>query len=271
MQSNAVLMGCILLAASAIVRGRWWRSAWLLAAPIYIKLWPAVVAGLLGVHWPRKLIARMTLACAALAAVPFLTKAPAEVVKYYHDWVTTLAARQATADRFAGYRDAWTIWEQFHTPVNKQAYFASQVAAGLAVFGWSLWLCKQQRPTAEFIIYTLSAWAGWQLLFGPGSERLTYLIVSPLATWAVIDSYLERRNFKLAVIAYTTTFLLGSGGAERTLIHWLPAATALQPIGLVVFAAWLVRHAASHALPNDARAPRLVHPSIRADVDCAVV
>jgi hypothetical protein len=45
--------------------------------------------------------------------------------------------------------------------------------------------------------------------------------------------------------AYLTTYLLGVGGVERFLMQWCPAATALEPIGVLIFGLWLVRHASS--------------------------
>ena len=243
LQSNTVLMACILFAAAAIVRYRWWRAAWLLAAPVYIKVWPAVAAGLLAVHWPRKLIGRLTLACLALACVPFLTKLPTKVIDGYHEWIECLDQRQSTALRFTGYRDAWTIWEQIRTPVDKHAYFALQATAGLATLAWSLCLRRRNRPPAEILIHTLAMWSVWQLLFGPGAERLTYLIIAPFTAWALITSFFERRSLWLAVAAFATLFFFGSGNAERILTHWFPAAIALQPIGLILFAGWLIRHA----------------------------
>ena len=113
--------------------------------PVYIKVWPAVAAGLLSIHWPRKLIGRITLCCVALGAIPFLSKSASEVVDYYRQWIDCLANRQTTAERFTGYRDAWTIWEQIYSPVNKQAYFVLQASAGLATLGWCLWLKRRQR------------------------------------------------------------------------------------------------------------------------------
>ena len=247
LQSNAILMAGILFGASAVVRRGWWRAAFLLAAPVHIKLWPIVAGGLLSVLWPRKLIGRFVVACSALALIPFLTKAPSEVADYYRAWSHRLIDRQATAQRFTGYRDAWTIWEQIHSPVDKQAYFILEASAGLAVLGWSLWLkhSRTKRSDSEIVTYTLAAWASWQLLFGPGTERLTYLIVAPFAAWAVITSFVERRHQWLATAAFLTTFLLGAGFAERILVRITPAAVALQPLGVIVFGAWLVLHAAT--------------------------
>jgi len=244
LQSNSLLMACILFAAAAVVRYRWWRAAWLLAAPVYIKVWPIVAAGMLAVHWPRKLIGRLTVACVALACIPFLTKLPTTVIDGYRQWIDCLEQRQATALRFTGYRDAWTIWEHIHAPVDPRAYLALQATAGLATLAWSLWLRRRNRPAAEIVTYTLAMWSVWQLLFGPGSERLTYLIVAPFASWALITSFLERRNLWLSIGAFITLFFLGSGNVERLLSRSVPAAIALQPIGLIVFAAWLALHAA---------------------------
>ncbi len=241
LQSNAVLMACILGATAAIVRYRWWKAAWLLAAPVYIKVWPIVIGGLLAVHWPKKLLGRLTLACAALAMVPFATKAPAFVADIYKDWIECLAARQGTAMRFTGYRDAWTIWEQIHSPVSHHGYFWLQATAGLAVLGFSVWV--RRRNPRELITCTLAAWSAWQLLFGPGSERLTFLIIAPFAAWSLMTTYFERRNFRLALVAFVTMFIFGSGGMERILVRVLPAAVAIQPIGVILFCIWLVRHA----------------------------
>lgn len=282
LQSNAAIMACVLFAAAAIVRAGWWRAAWLLALPIYIKVWPAIVAGLLGVHWPKKLIGRGIVACAALACIPFLTKLPSQVGGYYQAWIDCLARREAAAVRFTGYRDGWTIWEQFSSPVNPHAYFMVQAAGGLATLAWCVWIGRRlnrrqleirsehrsqrtgqtrgfsgaipadstvmgsvadARTTSDIIINTLAAWSIWQLLLGPGTERLTYLIVAPFAAWAIVASHIERRNVGLATAAFITTFVLGSGGIERVLVRWVPAATAIQPIGIILFSVWLTRHA----------------------------
>jgi hypothetical protein len=248
LQSNAILMAGMLLGAAAVVRRQWWRAAFLLAAPVHIKLWPIVAGGLLSVLWPKKMIGRFAIACTALAIIPFLTKAPSEVISYYRSWTQRLIDRQATAQRFTGYRDAWTIWEQIHSPVDKQAYFVMTAAAGLAVLGWSLWLRHSRRTDcsdAEIVTYTLAAWASWQLLFGPGTERLTYLIIAPFAAWAVITSFLEHRHQWLGAAAFVTTFFLGAGFAERILVRIAPAAIALQPVGVILLAAWLTLHVAS--------------------------
>ena len=76
----------------------------------------------------------------ALALAPFLTRPPSVVAWQYQDWYLQLAADQDLA-RHAGYRDAWTIWEQLcplvHCRANwddaadRSTYMAIQLTAAL--------------------------------------------------------------------------------------------------------------------------------------------
>ena len=251
-QSNAILVALVLLGAAAIVRRQWWRAAMLLAAPIYIKIWPVAIAGLFGVQWPKRLAGRLTICAVGLGLLPFLTKPPTAVIASYADWYHCLTNRQATQFRFPGYRDAWTIWEQFQSPVDKRAYLILQLAAGLAMLGWCSWQGRRRGSTQWLAISTIGAWSAWQLLFGPGTERLTYNLIAPALAWAVLTAFQARRGRAWISATYLTTYLLGVGGVERLLSGALPLATALEPIGVLMFAAWLIRYASVSDKPDPA-------------------
>ncbi len=244
-QSNAILIALVLFAAAAVVRRRWWKSAALLAAPVYVKIWPIVAAGLFSVQWPKRLALRVSICILALGSLPLLTKGATAVVDSYKEWHDCLVDRQATIMRYPGYRDAWTIWEQFASPVNPRAYAVLQAAGGLAVLAWSAWLRRQKYSLRQLAIYTIAAWSAWQLLLGPGTERLTYNIIAPALAWAVLEAYQTGRGRTWIAATYITTFVLGIGGVERLLIRFVPAATALEPIGVLMFAGWFVWHAAT--------------------------
>jgi hypothetical protein len=120
-QSNALIVGLLLLAASALARAvgsegegegkrarRWWRAAVLLAAPVCLKLTPLAPALLLCVLWPRRLAWRFGLAVAAGFLVPFLTRPPEAVLGQYAEWLDHL--QQSTGERWLGFRDGWTFW-----------------------------------------------------------------------------------------------------------------------------------------------------------------
>ncbi len=250
-QSNAILMALVLLAAAAVVRQNWWRGAAYLAAPIYIKIWPVVVAGLFTVQWPKRLVARVAIGAAVLGAVPYLTKSTADVAESYRQWSHCLTSRQGDDFRFPGYRDAWTLWEQIHSPVDKRAYAGLQLSAAVLVLAWCVWQRRRIASVRRLAIYTIAAWSAWQLLFGPGTERLTYNIIAPSLAWAVLTSIENRRGERWAVLAYGTTYILGVGGVERLLTRFVPASIALEPVGVLMFVGWLTWHA---TLTEDNRA-----------------
>jgi alpha-1,2-mannosyltransferase len=268
-QSNAIVTAAILLALAAIVRQRWWAASILLALPVFIKIWPLAIVMLLVVFWPRQLAWRFAVGCAALALVPFLTRPPSTVAWQYQEWYMSLAG--SLEDRCGGYRDAWTVWEQLSPPVNRYVYLTLQLAAAWAVLAWCWWqrsrlhnlsggadilVCPlpqavqgRQEPhlgqefgTNRLLLLILSIWASWQLLFGPGTEQLTYGIIAPSASWAVMVSFAEKRARWLTVTAWATLALLPSGEIESTVLRVFPAGKILPALGVVLFVSWLVWH-----------------------------
>lgn len=242
-QSNALLLALLLLACIAILEGKWWCAAFLVAVPMFIKLWPVALIMLLSVYWPRRLPGRVIVASGVLAALPFLTRPWHEVVTAYHGLYQVLV--RTAPLRWHGYRDAWTIWEQI-AEVDRGWYLVLQGSGALAVLGWCLWQRRVLSSDRHLLTVTVAAWASWQLLLGPATERLTYGLVAPFTSAAVILSFARHRLRGLAVAAWLMTVVLGSGGAERTLLPVFPAAPAIQPAGAAVFAIWLVAFCARH-------------------------
>jgi hypothetical protein len=241
-QNNAMVVALVLLAAAALVRSRYWRAAFLLALPVHIKVWPLAAGALLSTRWPVRLAPRLAVGVLALALVPFLTKQPAVVVACYAEWSDALAYRQSHHVRFPGLRDAWTVWEQIHSPVNPRAYAVLQATSGLAVLGWCLWQIRRRPPTRVLLFSIVAMWAAWQLIFGPGTERLTYGIIAPMTTWALLTSYAERRGRALAALAWLMTGPLSFGEIEKPLLAFVPQLVVTMPIGAAAFACWLVMH-----------------------------
>ena len=240
-QNNAFLFAAAAFGIAAVANKRWWAAALLLALPVFIKVWPIALVLLLMACWPRQLIGRFVVAVAALAAVPFLTRPPAVVLEVYHQWWKMLVSTGPT--RWPGYRDAWTIWEQIDQPVSQVGYLALQLGTASLVLGWCLWQRRRTASARQLLTSIMSIWLAWQLLFGPGTERLTYLIIAPMAAWAVVTSFAERKGRVLSLTAWLMTGILGTGGAERALLPYFSAAPSILPAGVVVFIVWLVIYA----------------------------
>src|SRR6185312_16128881 len=108
-------------------RGRWWRAAFLFAAPIYIKLWPLAGVALIAVWRPVPLMPRLLIALIALAALPFLFASPEKVTQDYREWVAVLRLGQGL--RWPGYRDLQTVCEEMGVTVDLRAYQLAQLLA----------------------------------------------------------------------------------------------------------------------------------------------
>ncbi len=239
-QNNALLIAAAMLGMVAVARRRWWAAAFLLCAPVFIKIWPLALVLLVCACWPRQMIGRAVVACAVLAAIPFLTRPPEIVVWQYGQFAAMLNATQI--ERWAGYRDLWTIWEHFQFPVDRNLYEIVQCDTALVVLGWCLWQRHRLSCPRRVLTSIFAVWLGWQLVFGPGSERLTYMIIAPMTTWALLASFEDRRHRALAVAAWTLTSLLSMGAFERMLAKTTPLAPAVLPAGVLVFLLWLALH-----------------------------
>jgi hypothetical protein len=110
----------------------------------------------------------------------------------------------------------------------------------------------------------LSMWVSWQLLFGPGTEQLTYGIIAPSASWAVLVSIVERRAVWLTRMAWAMLALLPSGDIEQAVLGVFSGAKALAPLGVVLFVAWLIWHERG-AVSCDALSPDDRHNRYRHD------
>jgi hypothetical protein len=233
-QSNAMLLALVLLAGSMILRQNWWRAALCLALPVYIKIWPIAAALVLLACWPKQLGWRWLAIMAVLAVVPFATQRPSYVVEQYQSFGELLVG--PCQDRWSAFRDAWTIWETLGTP-DARIFRVLQLLAAAGVLAACLWKRISGAPTERVVLTAVALWPAWQLLFGPASERNTYGLLAPALALALITSWQSKHGRVLACAAIAC-FIIGSGGIERSLAHYAPAAKAILPLGVVVYVAW---------------------------------
>lgn len=249
-QTNAIVPALIGFGLVALVNERWWSAATFLAVPVFIKIWPLAMVLLLAACWPRQLIGRLLAVSGVLALIPFLTRPPQIVLWQYQEWYRSLVG--PLQGRWGGYRDAWTIWEEvaplfglqsnWSCATSRPIYMGIQLATSLAVLVWCLWQRKRIRTPGHLLTVIYAMWASWQLLFGPGTEQLTYGLIAPATSWAVLTSLAEKKARCLTVGAWAMLAFLPSGDIEATVLRFLPAGRMLLPLGVMLYLGWLVWH-----------------------------
>jgi hypothetical protein len=275
-QSNALIVGLLLLGAAALVRaldgegrdpwrGRWWLAAFLLAVPVALKLTPLVPVALLCVLWPRRLAWRFAVMTGVLFLVPFLSRPPAVVLTHYQEWLDHLVA---TGDaRWLGFRDGWTVCLVFRhlfggegaairlkDPVDSSYYRLVQVATGALALLWCVWQrrrASRRGMGARWLVnVTLGISLAWLMLFGPAVEHATYVFLAPALTWAVLEHEAWPHGRGLIVAAFVLIMILGWGAVGRLLSS--PIFLTVLPAGTALFALWLIGYArAGHATPTE--------------------
>jgi hypothetical protein len=253
-QSNTVVVGLLLLAASCVVRGRWWLSAFLLAAATWVKLTPLAPALLLCALWPRRLALRLLAALALMALVPFLTRSPGVVLGHYADWVSALTQTDGT--RWPGFRDGWTAWvvaSHFFAgndgplpllrPVDWAGYRYLQLGSAAATLAWCLWQRTRGHGRGWLVQVTLGMGMAWLMVFGPAVEHPTYTFLAPPLAWALLEGAAWPRGRWLIGTAFVLVAVLGWEPVVHPLVGRLPLLLAALPAGAALFAVWLVGYA----------------------------
>jgi hypothetical protein len=277
-QSNALMVGLLLLGASALARAigadgsvldigqrrRWWRAAVLLALPVCLKLTPVAPALLLCALWPRRLAWRFALAVLLGFLLPFLTRPPEVVVGHYAEWLNHLT--HSGHDRWLGFRDGWTVWLAVRhlatglrgalavcQPVEGMVYPGVQLLSAVAALVWCLW--QRQRAdrlglgAAWQVHVTLGVGMAWLMLFGPAVEHATYVFLAPALAWAVVQAEAWEGGRLLLGAAAALVLLLGWGAVSRQAMVAWPAAgpllVAALPVGTALFALWLCGYASA--------------------------
>src|SRR5262249_18623794 len=93
-QSNALVIGLLLLGVAAVADRRWNLAAVAVALACLFKLYPVAVGLLLAVLYPRRFSWRLALALAAGLALPFLCQRSDYVINQYGGWLNHLWENQ---------------------------------------------------------------------------------------------------------------------------------------------------------------------------------
>lgn len=237
-QSNALLIGLLLLAVAAATEDRWnWASA-CMATAILLKLYPVAVALLFILLFPRQFTPRFLVAMAAGLALPFCFKGANYVLHQYAGWFHLLNGDNDRSNWGLEfwYRDLRLLAKVWFTPINAAAYRAFQLGIGAVIGLIGIAGHFQQWPRRQLLMTVFGLGCCWMTVLGPATEANTYIVLAPVLAWTVLDAWLERRDvvYRACVSA---SFLLFT--AAQVAI-WFPGVRRFHALGPHPFAGLLL-------------------------------
>ncbi len=259
-QSNALVLGLLLMAVAAVTVERWNLSAVSLALAVSFKIYPLAIALLLVLAYPRRLGWRFALALAASAAAPFLLQDSTYVAGQYASWFHYLQGDQRIdiALTAAG-RDLRLICRLAGLGISPAAYAALQLLGAAGVAALVLAGRYAQWPERRLLTALLAWGSAWMLLLGPATESCTYILLAPSLAWATLDAWAERKPWPargLLAISWSLFTL-------ALVANWFPFAKnahtlGLQPLGVIAFLGSLAADLPTRRRPHVEAAPQPV-------------
>jgi hypothetical protein len=194
-QTNLVVIGAILLGATAAARARGWASGLWLGLATVVKVYPAAVGGLLAVAFPRRVLPWYAAGVMLLFAAPLVLGGWDYAVSQYR------SLREATTedDRtlalpYRAPRDLYLLFRVYSTPPAKETYHAITLGVAAGMLGLVFltgWRTGDRRLTAAV---SLHLGCVWMTVFGPATEAHTYTLLAPTAAAVLALSYSERKS-----------------------------------------------------------------------------
>jgi hypothetical protein len=241
----ALLCGALIAAGSE----RWNLAALCIAVAAFFKLYPFAFGLLLAALYPRKLIWRLAVMAGALFLLSLLLQKPGYALAQYRNWFACLGAdHRRLADGVGYWRDVWLLLRLAGIPISVAQYAAVQVASGVALACFCIWVRRVKRWAVDrLLLGVLALGACWVVLFGPSTELATYVFLAPAFAVAGASVFGNANGPKPTGPLHA--LLLGSFiwlATAELLNAWVPPLRrslplhALQPIGALAFCAFVL-------------------------------
>jgi hypothetical protein len=188
-QPNPLLIGLLLMTATAAATGRWNLAAVCVVLATAWKVYPLAVGLLLAAAYPRRFAPRLLLALAAWLALPLVCQHWDYVTHQYALWWKKLGTddRKGWPPHMA-YRDLWQLLRVWHVPLTPGGYLLIQAATAAG----SALLCVAARlrgwGAAQVAQAALALGCCWMTLLGPATEAATYVLIAPVLAWAALEA-----------------------------------------------------------------------------------
>jgi hypothetical protein len=190
-QANALILGLLLLATTAVLRGLRARPMAAVSLCAALKVYPLAYGMVLGALRPRLLPALAGFVALAVL-LPFALRAPDWVVDQYRVLIHALAQEDRTGDIARAYRDLRLIPAAFGAPMPEAWFQLLQVVCGAAIPALCLLLRWRGAAPMRVVESAFSLTLCWMLLLGPSTEQVTYVLFGPVLAWGLVRAFRAR-------------------------------------------------------------------------------
>ncbi len=201
-QSNALIAGLILLAFDALEHSKVSKSAWMLIATVFIKLF-GLVAFVLYLFYPKKLKSGLLVIVwtIVLSAIPLLFVSYQSLFYQYVSWIDLLANDHSNELKFSvmGFLNSW-----FGVAADYKNYI---LLGGVVLFIIPLVKIKSYQVLRYKQLYVASVLL-WVVLFNHMAESATFILaVSGIAVWFFTKKKVSKLDNVLIILTVLFTLL----------------------------------------------------------------
>ncbi|HMF15573.1 MAG TPA: glycosyltransferase family 87 protein [Gemmataceae bacterium] len=236
-QCNALVIGLVVAGIAAVAVERWNLAAACIALATFLKLYPLAVGLLLVAVHPRKFGVRLVVALGIGLLLPFLMQQPGYVFHQYGDWVTYLQGDDRTMLPLnlwmRDFRLLCHVWLVTPAPA---VYLLIQALAGLGTAGLCLAAARRGWPRRELLTLLTGLGCCWMVLFGPGTEPNTFVLLAPSLGLALGEAWSTscprwRKGYLACIFGLMLSgYVFKWFAVTRPLCDWGP-----QPLAALLF------------------------------------
>lgn len=240
-QCNPAMLAFLLAAMTQLEVDRWNLGAASAAIAGLLKVYPLSVGMLMAAAYPRRFASRLAGAFMIGLAIPLVLQRPTYVWKQYSLWIQCqFADHRANYPITLTYNDLRQLLHLMHLPISASQYLALQLVSAVAIAA----LCVAQRrvggPRAQLLYTILSLACCWMVLLGPATEPATYILLSPVLAWEILEVFDRRRSVILGILVALIALSNGAGMLERLMPSARLLSYALRPASALVLFGWIL-------------------------------
>jgi hypothetical protein len=238
-QANLILIALFLSATGAASQDCWLTCAFCASFAVYWKIYPIAFALLLAITLPKKLAVRILVMLVLFFVVSLLLQKPSYVLHEYRSWFVNLASDTRRAQEYYGkWRDFYLLVRLTGIPISTMWWNIAQATAAIIAAGICLLGTIRSQPSVTLLFGAMSIGVAWMLLFGPGTEAATYVLIAVPSAYLLIFGWSD--GSQPALRTTSTITYLGVLGAD-ILNSWfhikrdIPLVHAVQPLFALCF------------------------------------